>query len=947
VRRRIPIRIKLAAALAIPITALLFVSVLEVVQSTSTTTRTKEQTELAEAATGPGGLITTLQNERNYGAVWLLGFENSLELPVTSYEEAVQATDASIAAFKEEIARRGGDVAETFGPTIEQIEAEIGPLREYVTKLPVETERGLNNTPISEPFYLGYIKMIDALFKANSQVAPAIDDATLRRGVELTILASREIESAGRVIRIFLLAGVNPGAMLDTPQEIGDAAGLQGQYETDLASVQQLATGRYEAPANKAIDDVNKSGFRDLVAQGLEAAGTEPVNIQGFINSVSRAEGEGWNGFRVAANEELAARADELNADAARSQKLYIALALLAVAVAFVVTWLVSRSITRPLRSLTRQAKEMAERRLPEAVIDILETPLGEDVSVPGVEPIMVNTRDEVSDVADALNTVQDSALDLAVEQAVLRRNIADSFVNLGRRNQNLLGRQLDFITELETNETDADTLANLFRLDHLATRMRRNAESLLVLAGIEPPRQWAAPVRLTDVIRAALGEVEDYQRVTVRGVEPATILGSAAADLAHLLAELIENALVFSPPDQTVDIRGRSRPDGYTLAIIDSGLGMPPTDVAAANRRLAGAESFTIAPSKYLGHYVAGNLAARHDIAVHLENSPGNGITATIDLPPSLLTADEPVAEPISEPHGTPAVVAAANQARRPGPQDPYGSPALPGPAPGPVPAPAPMGASPWAGLDLSSPPLGEPTRPAARAPEPPPEATRTASGLVKRARRTGGDSEPAMPDADVLASMTSVTNLHGPSTPLPPAAEPPRADEPVPPAPLWSALTSRHPAGPNGGPSVRPATSRSWPAPPSVPPAPSQPALPALQPLPPADSGGQTASGLARRVRGAQMPSTQPLSVRRAQDHPSEPPAGYRREDHGAAGRNYTLGNGHGNGSTNGRAGHRDHDESTTARSVYAFLTSFTQGVQRGLDETRGDPNFPKETS
>src|SRR4030095_96031 len=188
-----------------------------------------------------------------------------------------------------------------------------------------------------------------------------------------------------------------------------------------------------------------------------------------------------------------------------------------------------------------------------------------------------------------------------------------------------------------------ADTLANLFRLDHLATRMRRNAESLLVLAGIEPPRQWAAPVRLTDVIRAALGEVEDYQRVTVRDVEPATILGSAAPDLAHLLAELLANALVLSPPPaQRVDSRGRTRPDGYTLPIIDSGLGMPPADVAAANRRLAGAESFTIAPSKYLGHSVAGNLAARHNIQVHLHNSPGNGITATIDLPPPLLTTDE-----------------------------------------------------------------------------------------------------------------------------------------------------------------------------------------------------------------------------------------------------------------------------------------------------------------
>src|SRR4029434_9808665 len=151
---------------------------------------------------------------------------------------------------------------------------------------------------------------------------------------------------------------------------------------------------------------------------------------------------------------------------------------------------------------------------------------------------------------------------------------------------------QLDFITELETNETDPDTLANLFRLDHLATRMRRNAESLLVLAGIDPPRKWAAPVRITDAIRAALGDVETSHRATARAVDPATILGSAAADLAHLLAELIENALIFSPPDQTVEIRGRTQPAGYTLAVIDSGLGMPPEELATATPRLARSES-------------------------------------------------------------------------------------------------------------------------------------------------------------------------------------------------------------------------------------------------------------------------------------------------------------------------------------------------------------------
>ena len=626
----------------------------------------------------------------------------------------------------------------------------------------------------------------------------------------------------------------------------------------------------------------------------------------------------------------------------------------MAIVVALLVTWLVSRSITRPLRSLTRQAKEMAERRLPEAVIDILETPLGDDVTVPTVDPVRVNTRDEVSDVADALNTVQDSALDLAVEQAVLRRNIADSFVNLGRRNQNLLGRQLDFITELETNETDADTLANLFRLDHLATRMRRNAESLLVLAGIDPPRQWAAPVRLTDVIRAALGEVEDYQRVTVRGVEPATIIGSAAADLAHLLAELIENALVFSPPDQTVDIRGRNRPDGYTLAIIDSGLGMPATDVAAANRRLAGAESFTIAPSKYLGHYVAGNLAARHDIQVHLDNSPGNGITATIEIPQALLTSEAPLGEPIAPTQVAPAVGPPLNTA-----------PPLPAPPMQTAARAAATSASPWAALDL---PRGAPQapavplEPAARAPEPA-QPTRTASGLVKRARRSGEPVAPAasMPDADLLASLSNVTdNLT--RSPAARGYQPPAPPDVVPPAPLWSALSTRNqpPAPPEP---VAPATpaGRSWTVPPQLLHPGTAPATPGGDP----DAGGQTSSGLTRRVRGAQLPATQPLSVRRTQEPPAtsprrtqEPPStgggGYRRDEHRTvADFTKTLGNGNGNGNgstnghTNGRGGAGGNDESSAARDVYGFLTSFTQGVQRGLDEARRAQDTPKENS
>jgi len=288
----------------------------------------------------------------------------------------------------------------------------------------------------------------------------------------------------------------------------------------------------------------------------------------------------------------------------------------------------------------------VARRRLPTAVEAVLDTPRGMDIAVPEPEPVTVRSRDEVADVASALNTVQQSALDLAVGQAVLHRNVADSLVNLGRRHQSLLSRQISFITELEKDESDPDNLANLFHLDHLATRMRRNAESLLILGGVEirPRQRPGTAARVTDVIRAALGEVEHYRRVVAPAVDPILVVGHAVADLVHLLAELVDNALQYSPPQSGVEIRGQAHHAGYTLTVVDEGMGMRPDEIARANKRLAGAEKFTVAPSKYLGHYVAGHLAARHDIQVRLHGGAwGGGVTAQVHLPVAILVT-EPV---------------------------------------------------------------------------------------------------------------------------------------------------------------------------------------------------------------------------------------------------------------------------------------------------------------
>jgi signal transduction histidine kinase len=933
VARRIPIRRKLAAALAIPIAALLVVAGLEVLQSTRDAAEVKDQTDLATASVGPSGVISSLQDERNFASLWLLNQEKNVEVPVESFDEAKQRTDAAIESFRADIESKGGEVVETYGPALEALDG-LTELRQQVDTF--EGERSLDNTPVSDPNFVGYTDIIAGLFDANTQVALAIDDPVLRRGVELSDLASRQTDVIARTIRSLLLPGVTGNAQLDSSAEIAETSGLFTQVLDNDAQVHSLGAGVYEPAARRLKEDNDATGFISLVQKTLDEA-PGPVPVVEILGTVDVDQDTAWYGFRHRVEDILVDRADELNAAAARMQMWFIVLAAVAVAVAIGVTWVVSRSITRPLRSLTGQATAMADHRLPEAVLDILDTPLGEDVDVPEVDPVAVHTRDEVGDVADALNTVQDSALDLAVEQAVLRRNIADSFVNLGRRNQNLLGRQLDFITELESNETNPDTLSNLFRLDHLATRMRRNAESLLVLAGVEPPRKWAAPVRLTDVIRAALGEVEDYQRVTVRGVEPATIVGAAAADLAHLLAELIENALVFSPPDQTVDIRGRVRHDGpgdaagvsgYTLAVIDSGLGMPPADIEAANRRLAGAESFTIAPSKYLGHYVAGNLAARHGIGVRLDASPGNGITATVNIPPALLTAEPaaaglelppderglpaPVGAPVaSEPAGISAL-AGAGASPPPGGQgtgDPWRTGEYQPAASSSWPAPAGLSAGPFAG----------------------PVTGRTDSGLVKRAPANGAApiggepgpgrpaagpaTAPAAPSGDLLAALKRHSaNLQGmPGTAgqsgyWPPAARgprpaPPGPSSPVPPPP---APTYRAPGGDDrtGRRDLVPEHDR-----PQRPPSRGEPAAPA--------PGGDSGPPLTRRVRGAQMPPTNPMSVRRTTgQYPAVPGARPEARPKQPA---------------------EPPRQARSADDVYSFLTSFTAGVQRGLDDSQ----------
>ena len=224
----------------------------------------------------------------------------------------------------------------------------------------------------------------------------------------------------------------------------------------------------------------------------------------------------------------------------------------------------------------------------------------------------------------------------------MLRRNTAESLASLGRRNQGLVRRQLSLITALEQQELDPEALAELFELDHLATRMRRNAESLLVLVDERSPQIGSVTATSLELVQSALGEVEQYRRVVIAEVEPRRISGRAVAELSHLLAELVENALTFSPPEQSVDVHGWADGDDYCIAVVDHGVGMSPEDLARANARIAGEEAFLVAPTRYLGHYVVGRLATRLDVEVLLSDTPGGGVSALVTLPAKILAPDE-----------------------------------------------------------------------------------------------------------------------------------------------------------------------------------------------------------------------------------------------------------------------------------------------------------------
>jgi signal transduction histidine kinase len=322
---------------------------------------------------------------------------------------------------------------------------------------------------------------------------------------------------------------------------------------------------------------------------------------------------------------------------------------LAVIASIFLLVWF-GRKVTRDMTRLNDSVRAMADERLPRVVERLRR---GEDVDVLAESPAPdTSTISEVSRIAESFATVQAAAVTAAVDQAELRKGVNQVFLNISMRNQSLLHRQLGMLDSMERRTSEPEALADLFRIDHLTTRMRRHAEGLIILSGSVPGRGWRDPVPVIDVMRAAVAEVEDYVRVDVNSESDDLVAGSAVSDVIHLIAELVENATVFSPPNTRIEVRAERVGTGLVAEVEDRGLGLSAEELADINRRLASSQEFDLAHSDQLGLFVVSQLAARHDIEISLRRSVYGGTTAVVLLPFGVIVRAEE-ASPIRSDQG------------------------------------------------------------------------------------------------------------------------------------------------------------------------------------------------------------------------------------------------------------------------------------------------------
>jgi signal transduction histidine kinase len=575
-------------------------------------------------------LVNQVAQERQQTFTWLSTDPRPTE---TVLNASRNRTNAVVSAYRRMLAQTGG-----LRPASAQ--AAEDAVTRLLSRLP-EIRASVDAETLSPAVaFTAYSNILDAVFAVYSAVEQVNSNLSVDRQTDASMDAAQALEYASREAA---LAGAAAGA----------AASAHGQMTTserrlfaNAVANQRLlissALGEFNpqlrAPWQRVYDSPLYHQFAALenrIAGSIGSRAPVPVDIQTW-QAVSRSFLGDLQDAQAQDGPPLAAMASRLSNQLVLEAALAAGVGLAAVLLSVFVLLRYGRRLNGELTTLHDTAQRMAGRRLPDVVERLRK---GEDVDVDAESPPPPpGTITEVARVAQAFATVQRTAVQAAVGQANLRKGVNQVFLNLSLRNQSLLHRQLGMLDSMERATGDPSVLADLFRLDHLTTRMRRHAEGLIILSGSTPGRGWRDPVPVVDVLRAAIAEVEDYVRVDVASESHDAVVGTAVNDVIHLVAELIENATTFSPPATRVEVRADVVGTGFAVEIEDRGLGLSAGELAGINEQLASPPEFDLDSSDQLGLFVVGQLAARHGIRVSLRESPYGGTTAIVLMPHSII---------------------------------------------------------------------------------------------------------------------------------------------------------------------------------------------------------------------------------------------------------------------------------------------------------------------
>ena len=650
------VRSRLVLLIAIPTLTAIVLGGIRIGSSAQSAMADQQVEQLAILSGKVAGLAHALEIERNETIRFIVlgkaGGRGSPAKSAGSYEREVLRRDYLITdALKAQVLSRAAGIGSSYPPLVRQdAQGAITAIRGLPALRAASTGTALSSLVVIQQ----YANRISEVLALNNEIALGSNDSSLADTVRVLGLISGMKAQASEQAAI-LTSALTPtlaGQGVFGPDKLAAIRAAEADQQSDVAAFEISATAdqrelynvalsgtladRAQSQEQQAISLAESSLVPGSQTAGAPAAPTDPT-----IANASAAMAYPVNALRGVEERlvgSIISRATTLRNGAIFSAVAVGIAVLLVLIIALLFTTIVGRSMVRPLRKLRAGALEVAGIRLPETVRRMSETD-GDDAPL-DVEPIDVDSADEIGEVARAFDQVHREALRLAANEAALRGNVNAMFVNLSRRSQSLVERQIQLIDDLELGEQDAERLASLFQMDHLATRMRRNSENLLVLAGHDVSRRWNQPIALVDVLRAAVSEIEQYERVTLNVQPGIAVRGQAVNDVVHLLSELAENATSFSSAETPVAIAGHLLSSGGVLLdITDHGVGMGAEEMAHANWRLDNPPVVDVAVSRRMGLFVVARLAARHGIRVRLRPAAAGGLTALVWLPDEAVT--------------------------------------------------------------------------------------------------------------------------------------------------------------------------------------------------------------------------------------------------------------------------------------------------------------------